>query len=596
VALVVLGPALRPGNLFLLDADFVPRYPVPSGIWGLGPAIPRRVPLGLLLAWASVPLGGALAAKLLLGGALVVAFVGASRLVPGLAWPSRLGAGALYALSPMLLTRLGAGQWNVLAACAVLPWALGPLLAPGKQPARTFLWALGMGATGSVGGLFAGLAVCVGLLAERDRPALRGAGLALLAQAPWLVSGLVVVLGGGLRLAGSEAFPTQAQGLVGVLGVFAGHGFWRTASQVGGEAGPGVALLAAILLGLAFFGVPSLPRSWRWRAVALAGIGTALTIASALPWTRGVYQALTSSVVGAPLRDGERNMALTLVWLAPAAAAGAQRLAGRAGIWMQFAVRASPALVAIVLAVPGMWGVGGTLEAVSLPRSWSAARLAVQRAPGPVLALPFYYHLPLALAGDREVLNPLPDELGGDVISSSNLDAGVPDVEAADPRVAGLMRIMARARGAEPVAAGLARAGVRWVALLHSADWRAYSSLADDPGLVQVVDGRSLQLFEVRSWLGPVHTATGHVVPMTTVAAPLSLLATSGPAVWDAPGAPGWMRGTEPAGVSRQGLVSLPAGGGLLWYWPAGVVLGADLVSLASALAAWRLLRRASPG
>lgn len=597
LAVVVLGPALGRGNLFLLDADFVPRYPVPSGVWGLGPAIPRRVPLGLLMAWTSVPLGGALAAKLVLGGLVVLAFVGAGRVVSEMGWLARLGAGALYALSPFALTRLGAGQWNVLAAYAVLPWVLAVLLSPGKRPARTFLAALAMAATGSVGGIFAGLAVGVGLLAERDRAALRGAALALIAQAPWLVPGLVVVSGGGTKLASSTAFPTQARGLVGELGLFAGHGFWRSASQVGGQADLGVAVLGGILLALAILGAGSLPRQWRWRAVVLACVGVVLSLASALPWTRGAYQAVTSTIVGSPFREGGRNMALTLVWMAPAAAGGARRLggvrqlAGERGRLTPAALSTVPVLVALVLAIPGLWGVGGRLTPVKIPRSWGIARAAVHRAPGPVLALPFYYHLPLNLVGGREVLNPLPDELGGDVISSSNLDAGVPDHEAADPRVGALRRVMAAARGAEPVATSLARAGVRWVALLHSADWRAYSSLASDPGLVQVVHGSDLQLFEVRAWAGPVLDSQGHVVALRTLAAPLGVLAPSGPATWDAPGAPGWMRGSAPAGVSPLGLVSLPAGEGLVWYWPALVVLGADLATLAVALVAWRSLR-----
>lgn len=594
--LTVLGPALAPGSLFLLDASFVPHYPVPSGVWGLGPEIPRRVPLGLILAWLSGPLEGALAAKLFLAGLVMVAFAGAWHLADGLSWPGRLGAGAVYALSPLLLTRLGAGQWNVLAAAAVLPWALPWLLTPGRNPARTFLWAAAMGATGSVGGTLAGVAVLVGLVAERSRAALWGTGLAALAQVPWLVPGIVVVSAGGLHLSASGVFATQAHGLDGILGLLAGHGFWSSASQVGGNAGPGVALLGAVLGAMAILGAPALPRPWRWRAVALAGAGLAIALASALPWTSGLYRALTGTAIGAPFREGERAMALTLVWLAPASAWGAARLAGQRGRLVPVViVRAAPAVAAVALAVPGLWGVGGRLAPVAIPPEWGRARLAIQRQPGPVLALPFHRHLPLALTGGQDVLNPLPDELGGDVISSPDLEQGTTDVELADPRVPGLVPVLARARGAQPVAHQLARAGVRWVALLHAADWRAYRALSDDPGLAQVTGGASLQLFEVRSWRGPVVDRAGQGMAMSAVLAPLRRLAPSGTAVWEASGSTGWMRGAHPATVSNRGLLLLPAGRGPVWYWPALITLLADLAVLASAVAAWRSLRRPAP-
>ena len=50
MAVVVLGPALKPGSLLNLDLVFTPRMPVPRGIWGLGPELSRRIPLGVLVA------------------------------------------------------------------------------------------------------------------------------------------------------------------------------------------------------------------------------------------------------------------------------------------------------------------------------------------------------------------------------------------------------------------------------------------------------------------------------------------------------------------------------------------------------------------
>lgn len=590
-ALAVVGPALRPGNLFLLDATFVHAFPVPSGIWGLGPEIPRRVPLGLLMAWASDLVGGSAAAAVLMGATIMIAFAGAVRLAAGSPWVVRMGAGMVYGLSPFLLTRVGAGQLNVFAAAAVLPWALPSLLTPGRRPSSTFLWAAAMGATGSVGGSLAAVVVAVGLVAERSQAALVGTALAALAQLPWLVPGLVVVSTGGLRLAGSGAFPTRASGLAGVFDLLAGHGFWRAASQVGGDGDVGIALLGAALVGLALLGSSALPQEWRWRALALAAVGMIIALASVLPGLQDLDGELTASVVGASFREGQRAMALTLVWVAPATAWGAVRLAAGRGRVAPILVRAAPAAAAAALAVPGLWGIGGRLRPVAAPAAWSRARAAISHLPGPVLALPFDRHLPLAVVGGREVLNPLPDELGGDVIASSPLESSSDRVELVDPRLSALTPVLAQARGAEPVARELAQSGVRWVALLHSADWRAYQGLSSDPGLARVVDGRSLQLYQVKDWVGPVSVVGGHRVAMSPLAAPLRVLAASGPAVWDSAGYSGWMRGFQPAGRTAQGLVSLPAGGGPVWYWPAAVVLAADLSTAGAVAVIWRWRR-----
>ena len=54
----MLEPAFKRGSLLFFDLVLTPRIPVPAGAWGLGPQLPRRMPLGLVLAWASTVVGG----------------------------------------------------------------------------------------------------------------------------------------------------------------------------------------------------------------------------------------------------------------------------------------------------------------------------------------------------------------------------------------------------------------------------------------------------------------------------------------------------------------------------------------------------------
>src|SRR4051794_4821852 len=122
LGVAVIGPALRPGSLLNLDLVVAPRIPVPSGVWALGPELPRRVPLFVPLAWLSVVVG-TYAVKLLLLAAVAVAAVGASRLVPAASSVTvRVSSALVYALSPFLVTRIATGGVTIVAAYALLPW------------------------------------------------------------------------------------------------------------------------------------------------------------------------------------------------------------------------------------------------------------------------------------------------------------------------------------------------------------------------------------------------------------------------------------------------------------------------------------------
>jgi len=597
VAVAVLGPALRRGSIFTLDAAFVPRIPLPAGMWGLGPELPRRVPVGAALAWTSAAVGGAAVGKALLGLSLVVAFAGAARLAhhddgrvsPARAWPVPLVAGLLYALSPLVLTRVGAGQWTALTAFAVLPWALPSLLVPSASLARTFAWGVAMAATGSVGGSLALVVVVVGLAADRTVAAAMGAALVSAAQALWVVPGLVVAAGGASP-AGAAVFATRASGPVGWAGLLAGHGFWRAPTQVGGDTTLGTAVLGLGLLGLGVLGSAELPSAWRRRAAWLAALGWAMAVASAIPGIRVTYDALSRTALGAPFRESQRFLVLTLVWLAPAAASGARRLAAERGRLPPWTVPALVSVTTVVLATNGLWGVGGRLRPVTLPPEWAAARRAVGAAPGTVVALPYHRYLDLPLASNRRVLEPMADYLGGDVIASSDPELGGGYREVADAREPAVRAVLASAPA--DVADRLARVGVRWLVVLHAADWESYRWLTQRDGVRVAVAGTSLDLLRIEPWQGPVVAADGASVTLRSVVAPLGRLAASGPAVWAHPAVPGWLRGSHAAGRTADGMVALPGGRGPLWFWPAALVMAVDAGVLAAVVAAWLALRR----
>ncbi len=83
------------------------------------------------------------------------------------------------------------------------------------------------------------------------------------------------------------------------------------------------------------------------------------------------------------------------------------------------------------------------------------ARTEIARRPGTVVALPWNEYPALSFAGGRQAFNPVPDYLGGDVISSYDplFDRSRPSQEQVDRRA------VSRPAAARPCALGRSFAG-----------------------------------------------------------------------------------------------------------------------------------------
>jgi hypothetical protein len=330
----------------------------------------------------------------------------------------------------------------------------------------------------------------------------------------------------------------------------------------------------------------------------LAGIGFLASVASATPGLSDAYVSLSRNPIGSVVREGQRLLPLYLVWMAPAAALGAHRLAmllvdRRDRGWRGAAASVTevvPIVAALWLASAALWGIDPKLRPVELPPEYALARQQIADRPGAVVALPWhqYFNLEADAAGAaegqriiiRRVLNPLPLYLGGDVLMSSDPELRESDRrERVDPRERQVDAIVADAKQGQPVSARLAKLGVRWVILLHEVDWLSYSGVTRDPGLRSAVRGPALELYEVTAWQGAVVDEQGHPVASDPVVEPVVRVDPSGPAVYNRPAASGWMRGWEAAGTTPEGLVSLPGGSGLVWYWPSVVVVATTLIT-----------------
>ncbi len=583
VVLVLLGPALGPGMLLNLDLVLVPDLDIPRGFWGLGPELPRRVPLWVPISVVSGVLPATATGKLLLVVGFVGAWVGMRRLVSkldavgGTALPTTLRipvghvAGVLYALSPFVLTRAAVGHFNVTVPHAILPWVLLVLLRPGRDLRATFVACFAMGFAGHFGGSLAltvvGVAIVMG---ARERP-WQAVSVAIAAQAPWLVPGLLVAAAGDVNMAAGASFPTAAHGPAGFARLSAGGGFWNTYFQVGGS-GWVVAICGVVLLGLAVAGASEIRADFRRPLVAVGVVGWLIAAISAMPIVDAWFQAINDNLLGGIWREGHRLLTLYLLWLAPAAALGGRRLArtlARSGRWAGVAgvVSIMPLAVAMMLSIPGVWGLGGQLSAEPVPAGWAETRALIVDEPGTVLSLPWfqYYNLSVADGPVRRVLNPMPLYLGGDVLSSSSngLAPGVREV--GDPREQPADALIEQLVSGESVGDDLAELGVRWIVLVKNIHADRYAALDDDADLRIVIDDSDVALYEVSGWVGPAVGADGQGIGVDWWGAALARFDSDERATVAAPGSSLWLRGRSSVGVSEDGRLEIPSGRGWLW-------------------------------
>jgi hypothetical protein len=580
VSVLLLGPGLGPGSLLNLDLVTVPDLPVPHGVWGLGPELPRRVPLWLLLSWLSQVIGGDAAVKVLIVVGLTVAFVGMYRLVdrPGLA---SLGAAALYTFGPFLLTRVAVGHLMVLWTMALLPWALPDLLAPDRSLRRDLWWAAVIGVAGIYGGMICGFVLTAGLIARRGRRLVPVVTVFLVGQLPWLIPMLVVGWAGSI--VDGSAFVTDSRGFQGVGRLLAGQGFWNGYFQIGKGQGWLAAAAGLVLLALAAYGTRELPKPWRAPLVGLAVAGLLIALLVAVPGPDRLTARFTATMVGAPMREAQRFLLLYLLWMAPAAALGAARLARLTRGATAGMAAAIPLIIAIGLASPAWWGFDGQLRPAAFPPEWAQARHLIESDPGTVVAFPWYQYFTLDLADNRLVLNVVPFYFGGDVIISSDPNVTTaPKKERRDQREDEVARLARGATDGIPVSTAMAAMGVHWVVLQRDVNWLDYTGVTEDPGFELMVSGQTLNLYRVRDWAGVVSTLDGTPVASDPVVTPYRRLDASGEARFAAPYESGWLRGWSSTAENAQGLIALPGGSGPLWYWPAVLVLLGDLATVSA--------------
>ncbi|XBL42727.1 hypothetical protein U8D42_20245 [Mycobacterium europaeum] len=475
LALLVVGPLLRPGYLLLRDAVSTPRSYVSDTALGLT-AAPRATPQDFAVALASHVLDGGVVVKALLVLGLWLAGWGAARLVatalPDAGAPGQFVAITLAIWNPYVAERLLQGHWSLLVGYGCLPWVATAMLGlrTGSGPffGLTFWIALaGLTPTGLLLAATTAL-VCVGAPGTGRSRRLCAAvtlGVALVSALPWLTAsalGASLTAHTAANTLGVAAFAPRAEPGLGTLASLAAlGGIWN------GEAVPisrttmFAVASAAVLLGVVAAGLPTVLRRPAARPL-LALAAVAVLVPAALATGPGLHllAALVDAVPGfGVLRDGQKWVALAVPGYA--LAGGGVVVTLRRWVPPPADMVAAPVCcLALVFALPDLaWGVWGQVSSVQYPRGWAAAAAAINAQPATVAVLPAGTMRLYSWAGRAPVLDPLPRWVRADVLSTGDLVISGTVIPGEGAQARAVQQLLL----AGPAPSALAPAGVGWL-------------------------------------------------------------------------------------------------------------------------------------
>lgn len=493
---MVAGRTFGSGLLLNWDQVVGTTIPIPPGFRALGPELPRRVPFYGPLAVVSEIIGGPNTVAVTIWIVVVVACLGVVRLVGG--GPAGVALGVVYSLSPFVLSRLAIGHLPLAAAAALLPHAMVDL----ADRRRRWLWAFVFAFTGSSGTVL-GLVPLVIATVRRERSAARIRSLAVfaVAQSPWVVPGLLVVLGDGvLPEAASNLFRVRLDGVLGPARAVAGGGLFLAEEDVAARSGIPAALLGVLLL----LGVTGLVRTGRKRDTAAdrtagsgrvrpdllwsASAGVFLFVLPTVPGLAGVWDDVLFGPL-AILRETHKFwplLALPLLvgWGALVGAHVGEPAETARGQWLA----AGLAGLTVVVGWSGLWGAGGRLEPGAEPAELTTIRSELAGGAHVVLALPWRRYGPTSLADGRTTLEPAPWLLDGEVIASGRAFVTLESEERSSTDHDAFARIDQQIRSGRPVSESLRALGVDRVVVLGSPDAGFYRRLGTEPGVQTLVD------------------------------------------------------------------------------------------------------------
>ncbi len=476
LAVALLGPALAPGFVLTYDMVWVPDLPVRGSSFGIASGVPRAVPSDAVIAVLDEIVPGMLLQKLVLVLPLVAGGLGIARLARRLPLVGVLTAISCYQWNVYLVERLVLGHWPMLIAYGTLPWLL-VLLGRWRETGRLppgLLPVVALGALSASAGIAttAVLVTHAAVTRSSRRRTLLMAALAIAANAPWALMGLLNATASSVTASGASVFALAGEGSVPApLAAISLGGVWNGEVVPASREGILGWLTVLLVLAVAPFGWRALRRRFersevlQWSVLWVLGLGLAL-----LTWAAPAVVTWSSGhLPGAGVvRDGARLLYLG----APLIALVAGSAVAAAWQWMGSRtedrwVVVSAVLIPLFLLPDAFWGVRGALTAVQYPASHRALHGIVEQAPpGDALFLPLSSYRQPAWNRGRKVLDPLWRLQARDPVASDDLAVAGQLLGGEAPRVIEAAAALDLSTAPERSAA-LARMGIGVVVLDH---------------------------------------------------------------------------------------------------------------------------------
>ncbi len=530
LSVAILGRLLRPGYILTLDMQFGPNIDFSSSLYGFNEGLwaPAGAPFFLLIQLLGRLLPVWLLQKIILFLIFFLAGLGAHRLskVKGL---GGYFAGLLYMVNPFTEARFLAGQWGVLAAYAMTPFAVKGFIellenANGRKAVKVAALSTLVGLIQIHGFFLLFLAFFtlffVKVITERRERVKTfqtskyvgiSAGLFCALNFYWLLPVLTArdTIMSQLGRADLLLFTPTATSRI-MFDIASMCGFWRGGYLYTQNILPLWWLLFLLLMYLATYGfICKLgDNRHRWIAISFVTVGVVsflLAVGAASDLTKPLFQWLWAHIPFIPgFRDSQKFVALLCLAYAYLGALGIDELVN--GLQQQ--VKRLPrvvmrALLVVALLTPAaysftMFGFHGRLGVTDYPQEWYEVNDYLNQDTGDfnVLFLPWHLYMDYSWLPNRDkrLGNPAQQFFDKPVIAGDNLEMPGIYSQSTNP-ISKYVEFLLAHRDVNNLGELLAPLNVKYVVLVHEVDYGSYDFLYKQKDLTVVSEKEGVTLF-----------------------------------------------------------------------------------------------------
>jgi len=532
LSVAILGPLLSPGYVLTLDMAFGPGMDFTPRLYGLDEWWPSIcAPLWLLLQLATDLVPAWLVEKAILFLILFLAGLGAHRLLPGNG-PGKYFSGLLYMINPFVYVRFLAGQWGLLAAYALIPFAVKAFIdlmqRGGKKDAIKVAVFSTMVGIMTIQALFLLFLVYLilffaklikgrrqwGKSAQLGKIAGISAAVFLALNLYWLVpfftgGGLAINQIGRQDLLFFSPKPTSELGIM--FDIASMYGFWRGGHIYAQDLWPLWWLPFIFILFLAVYGFVCHYRgatSWVVLSFGVVGVmGFLLAVGAASELTSPPFDWLWQHLpFFRGFRDSQKFVALLCLVYAYLGGLGVNELVNGMRRRGKMVPRLGmTALIAVALITPAaycftMFGFHGQIGVTDYPREWYEVNeyLNQDKDDFNVLFLPWHQFMDYSWLPNRDkrLGEPAPQFFDKPIITGDNIE--VPGIysQSTNPVSKYAEFLLNNASNVNNLGELLAPLNVKYVILVHEADYRLYDFLYQQEDLAVELERPGITLFK----------------------------------------------------------------------------------------------------